>query len=306
MRKGFLISLISFRFSSSHPFKFTLENAKFYEKNGYLVFPSLIPHSLIDELQAHTKEMIEKFEIKELSFFKTNSDRGADFIHTGDKIHFFFEPDAIDAENHKLKVEKQNAFNKIGHAMHDLDPIYQRFSYQNTFKEILLGIGYKNPVLCQSMYIFKSPKIGQQVSPHTDNTYLITSPLSCCGLWVALDDATKENGCLWGVPGSHLEKTTHFMKRNPDATQTYFEETDKEKKKSYDIKNSIPLEVPKGSLVVLHGDFVHFSENNLSGEKRHAYTMHFVETENTTWDKNNWLQRNPLLPFKNYFQEKLY
>jgi phytanoyl-CoA hydroxylase len=52
------------------------------------------------------------------------------------------------------------------------------------------------------MYIFKGAKIGGEVLPHTDNTYLFTNPLSCIGFWLALHDATTENGCLWGVPGS--------------------------------------------------------------------------------------------------------
>jgi phytanoyl-CoA hydroxylase len=42
------------------------------------------------------------------------------------------------------------------------------------------------------------------VDPHTDNTYLITEPrLSTMAIWIALDNATLDNGCLWGVPGSH-------------------------------------------------------------------------------------------------------
>jgi len=40
------------------------------------------------------------------------------------------------------------------------------------------------------------------------------------GVWVAIEDATKENGCLWGVPKSHLEKTTKFFKRNENNTGT--------------------------------------------------------------------------------------
>lgn len=111
---------------------------------------------------------------------------------------------------------------------------------------------------------------------------------------------------VYGEYQIHKLKTTHFMKRNKEATQTYFEETDPEKKKSYSTDNSVPLEVPKGSLVVLHGDFVHFSEDNLSNERRHAYTMHFVEREKTIWDEGNWLQRNANMPFKEYFKEELF
>ena len=66
------------------------------------------------------------------------------------------------------------------------------------------------------MYIYKNPKIGTSVLPHTDNTYLITNPMSCLGIWIALEEANKENGGLWGIPGSHKETTSYFMKRTHD------------------------------------------------------------------------------------------
>lgn len=51
----------------------------------------------------------------------------------------------------------------------------------------------------QSMYIFKQPSIGGEVVPHQDSAFLSTDPPSCIGLWFALEDANKENGCLWCV-----------------------------------------------------------------------------------------------------------
>ena len=39
--------------------------------------------------------------------------------------------------------------------------------------------------------------------PHQDNTFLYTEPRTCTGLWLALEDATINNGCLWAIPGSH-------------------------------------------------------------------------------------------------------
>ena len=304
MSKRLCKSLIKSHFSTSKPFKFSSEHAQFYKENGYLVIPSLVSNDLIDQLRVQTSHLIDDYQLKDhLTVFDRNDERGPDFIHTGDKIHFFLETGALDDKTQKLKVDKQHAFNKIGHAMHDLDPIFHKFSYRESFKSILQGLGYQTPTLCQSMYIFKSPRIGQQVQPHTDNTYLITHPSSCIGLWVALDDAKKSNGCLWGVPGSHKQKTTLFFKRNKEATKTYTEDFDPKKEKSYDISKGVALEVTKGSVVVLHGDFVHYSDDNLSELRRHAYTMHFVEMNGVSWDKGNWLQRNEKLPFKDYYKE---
>ena len=40
-----------------------------------------------------------------------------------------------------------------------------------------------------------------QVVPHQDSTFLYTEPMTTVGLWWALEDCTKENGCLWAKPG---------------------------------------------------------------------------------------------------------
>ena len=68
------------------------------------------------------------------------------------------------------------------------------------------------------MYIFKQANVGSEVTPHQDSTFLHTSPkqtvlgkifkldseaVICLGMWIALEDATEDNGCLWSVPGSH-------------------------------------------------------------------------------------------------------
>ncbi len=157
-------------------------------------------------------------------------------------------------------------------------------------------MGYISPILVQSMYIFKNQRIGGEVGPHTDNTYIRTTPLSCAGIWVAFDDATKENGCMWGVPGSHKSPTDYFLKLGKDEKgeeKTFYEPN---QTPHYDTKDAVPLEVEKGSVILLHGDFVHLSHPNTSPYQRHAYTLHLVESRSHMWDKDNWLQRKEI-PF---------
>lgn len=57
------------------------------------------------------------------------------------------------------------------------------------------------------------------VIPHQDETYLHTTPEDkLLGFWIALDDATIENGCLWFIPGSHKNGVHRRFIRNPDET----------------------------------------------------------------------------------------
>lgn len=56
----------------------------------------------------------------------------------------------------------------------------------------------------------------QIVTPHQDASYLHTDPVNIVGFWIALDDATIENGCLWIARGSHKSGVHRRYVRNPD------------------------------------------------------------------------------------------
>ena len=70
-----------------------------------------------------------------------------------------------------------------------------------------------DPVVLQSMYIFKQPSIGGEVGCHQDATFLYTDPITVTGFWFALEDATLENGCLWAAPGGHRGPLRQLFKR---------------------------------------------------------------------------------------------
>ncbi|KAL4475411.1 hypothetical protein ABPG72_022046 [Tetrahymena utriculariae] len=285
--------------TSSFDKVFTERHVKEYFENGATLVENVLTEQEVDQMIAETERLVKQNDIfKKIVYFKSGQDkRGLDFIETGDKIHFFFEENVFD-KNGNLIVPKEHALNKIGHAMHDLDPFYQKFSYQPLYKYILQQIKYQAPSLVQSMYIYKNPKVGAEVCPHTDNTYLITEPkLSCVGFWFALHDATKENGCMWGVSGSQKESTKRFMCRNATGDDVLYEGEEKK----YELEKAVPLEVKRGSMLVFDGDYVHYSEHNRSKYPRHALTLHFVETANNIkWHSRNWLQRNSNFAFVDY------
>ena len=66
----------------------------------------------------------------------------------------------------------------------------------------------------RTMACVQQPKIGGEVRPHQDSTFLRTDPPSVIGLWWALEDATKQNGCLWALPGAHAQGVArHFIRK---------------------------------------------------------------------------------------------
>lgn len=124
------------------------------------------------------------------------------FLDSAGGIGFFFEAGAFDERGAQVKP-KELAINKIGHALHELDPVFRAWSYSPRVCALAQSLGLRRPLPMQSMYIFKQPGIGGEVVPHQDSTFLFTDPPTVVGLWLALEDATLHNGCLWAIPGSH-------------------------------------------------------------------------------------------------------
>jgi phytanoyl-CoA hydroxylase len=148
-------------------------------------------------------------------------------------------------------------------------------------------IGFLDPRLLQSMYIFKQPRIGGEVSCHTDHTFLWTEPRSCVGFWFAIDDATTENGCMWALPGGHRLPVKARSRLNAERTRAVMDVYDTE---PYPTTGLVSLEAKRGTLVLLDGALPHLSGPNHSAEPRHAYTIHAIEGS-ARYLPDNWLQR---------------
>ena len=269
-----------------------------YKERGFLVVEGFAGHEACDRLRCRAEELVQAFDPAEVvSVFSTREqNRLTDdyFMQSGDKIRFFFEENAFLPDG-KLRYEKEKSINKIGHALHDLDPVFDSFSRSQNVKAVAASLGFASPLLVQSMYIFKQPNIGGEVTCHQDSTFLYTEPTEIAGLWFALEDATIENGCLWAIPGGHRRGLKSRWLRSPEDRME-FQVFDSEPWPEAEL---IPLEVSKGSLILLHGLLPHRSLENKSDRSRHAYTLHLVPVE-ANYPAGNWLQRSATMPFRSF------
>ena len=266
------------------------EMLNFWNDKGYLIIEDFKTPQECDELIQRSKELIEEQDFNnQQSVFDTVSQSHNDdnyFLESGDKIRFFFEEKAnLDEEN--VKTNKQYIVNKIGHALHDLDEKFIAFSKNDQLDQIAKAVGFQDPLLLQSMYIFKQPKIGGEVVCHQDSTFLITEPESTVGFWFALEDANRDNGCLQVASGGHKGPLRKLFKR--ENNQMKMEELSNEPFPETDTF----VEVKKGTLVLLHGRLPHYSCENKSPNSRHAYTIHAIDGKSKYLDYN-WLQRPSL------------
>lgn len=269
-----------------------------YHRDGVIILENFVTDAACERLRQRALELVAEFDPAEVkSVFSTRNATQLDdryFIESGDKIRFFLEQDAFDAEGN-LRQPKAASLNKMGHAMHDLDPVFSEFSHSASLAEMASRLGIAQPVIIQSMYIFKPPRIGGEVVCHQDSTYLYTEPESCTGFWFALEDAIPENGCMYFIPGAHrgpLKQRNRRVAKYRLATEvlddTPWPEDDK-----------LAAPAARGSLVIFNGRAPHLSAANTSGRSRHAYTLHVID-QRSHYPADNWLQRDPSLPLRGF------
>jgi len=262
-----------------------------WQRDGVLVLPGFASAEAVAALKARARAIVDDFDPAAdggaAVFSSRDRARLAEqaLVDSADGVRCFFEEEAFDADG-RLAVPKAQAINKIGHALHDRDPVFERFSRDPRLAALVADLGVAEPRLMQSMLIFKQPRIGGEVVWHQDASFLITEPASVVGLWFALEDATLDNGCLWVAPGGHRGPLRERYVRHGDGFVT--EKLDATPWPSGDATR--PLEVPAGTLVVFDGHLPHASAPNRSPVSRMAYTLHVVDAR-AAWSPLNWLQR---------------
>jgi len=276
----------------------TAQQTKRYEQDGFLVLENFVDVDDCERLRTRATELVREFDPRGvISIFSTHEQtRTSDeyFLESGDKIRFFFEENAL-LNDGRLRQGKEQSINKIGHALHDLDATFSQFSRTPQIEGLVRELGINQPLLVQSMYIFKQPHIGGEVNCHQDATFLYTEPLRLVGLWFALEDATIENGCLWAIPGGHkLGLKSRFVRAEGGGTR--FEEFDSTPWPEDKLE---ALEVKQGTLIVLHPLLPHLSHENRSSRSRHAYTLHIIDA-GAQYPRENWLQRSPQMPLRGF------
>ncbi|MGJ7032453.1 phytanoyl-CoA dioxygenase family protein [Niabella hirudinis] len=237
--------------------KLQQQHIEFYNQYGYLVAPELISLAEIDALKAETAAIF----------------RGERGMVEGLMPVTPGEPDS----------EVLRKYVAI-HFPHKISPAIFRFLSHPQIVNILAGIISPNVKCMQSMLFVKAPgKKGQ--SWHQDEYYIPTRDCSLTGAWIAIDDATIENGCLWIIPG----RPGHIMRRVAYSGNEYADVD------TVDLQGlqaqAIPVEVKAGSVVFFNGYTLHSSLANKTNDCfRTALVNHYMNAASMLpWDQDGKL-----------------
>ena len=274
------------------------EQAQRYERDGYVVLPDFKSRSEVQAAIARAHSIVDAFEpdANAAVFSSVAPEKLADaaLLASAEQVHCFFEEEAFD-EQGRLRQAKALSINKIGHALHDRDAVFDAFSRGPALAALASQLGIAQPLLWQSMLIFKQPGIGGEVRWHQDASFFVTTPHSVTTFWFALEDATLDNGCLWLQRGGHRRPLREQFVREGDRLRML----PLDATPWPDASSAAPLEVRAGTLVVFHGLLPHYSAANRSPRSRLAYTLHVTDGR-AAYAASNWLQRSADFPARGF------
>lgn len=234
------------------------ENINFYASYGYLIAPAMLSQNEVDELKKETAA-----------------------IFRGERGHV---DGMVEVEKNETDSDVMKKYVAI-HFPHKLSERIHAFLFHQKIVDVLTNIISPNMKCMQSMLFVKGPgKAGQ--SWHQDEYYIPTRDKSLVGVWIAIDDATIENGCLWIVPG----RPGHIMQRVKNDSREYAD-VDTVDVSAY-TNDMIPVEVKSGSVVFFNGYTLHSSLRNKTTDCfRTALVNHYMSAESMLpWDQDGKLE----------------
>jgi len=228
---------------------------EFYEQNGYLVLDRALAPEEIDAINAEATRICR------------NADGTVEGIGTA--------PAGLADEEVLREILCIHFPHKISGLMHGM------LSHPAVVQALTTVIGPDVKCMQSMLFLKAAGKPGQ--AWHQDEDYIPTRDRSLTGAWIALDDATIENGCLWVIPGSHRPGVLWKQEWHGDKQ---FDCSFESRGFPYTAADEVPVEVRKGSVVLFNGYTLHRS---LPNRATHGFRRALV---------NHYMSASSLLPWR--------
>jgi len=232
------------------PKRLSDNQVQFFIAHGYIAVPDLIESGEIEELREDTVRIA----------------RGG------------YPCEAVQPTSENLSDDQILANILCIHQPHFISPIMEKYVKHPELCGVLSQITaahipfWDGSVKCMQSMLFVKPSGFQGQSWHQDEIYIPTRDRSLIGGWIAMDDATVENGCLWVIPGSH--QMGYLYSQKPHGNPDEFDSADLESY-GFDETLEVPIEVKTGTVVFFNGYLLHRSRKNRGQTYRRVLVNHY-------------------------------
>ena len=233
-----------------------------------------------DELEALSEDQFQQYQqqgyvvvegVLDEEFLETVTARLREYTH-GDR-----EPEAFAAQNEpavergEVDVDDPgNAVRKLeGLGMVEEDAVFRDVAHHDPIVDVAADLLGPHLKLLRSAAMLKPPEIGSEKSFHQDAAYYPIRPYDHVTVWVALDDATTENGCMRVVPGGHTDGLLNHETRDYETDIVVADDR-------YDTDDAVPVPMEAGSALFSHCLVPHYTEENRSSDWRRALIASYM------------------------------
>jgi|SRR5665811_661160 len=183
-----------------------------------------------------------------------------------------FESKARDTVDTLPREKKQDAVRKLARFV-EYDVRLKALSEHPKLMDVVSRVVGDTPELFQDMALLKPPYIGREKPWHQDNAFFnLPTDATICGVWIAMDEALPENGCMFIIPGSHHKgPVVHFNRRDWQICDT-----------DVAINEAVAVPLKPGGCLIFHGLLHHGTPPSQSPRRRRALQFHY-KPANLQW-----------------------
>ena len=233
--------------------KLTPQQIEQFQEKGYLKIPHrLITDDHLDLLREHYDALFAKKR-------GTSGEGMRNLAVVGDSE----QDETADRSEEMLQIME----------MWHYDEVYRELLYHEPLLDIAESLIGPNIQLFHDQALYKPAHHGGEVPWHQDNGYWRCTPANLVSIWMALDDADEDNGCMNVIPGSHLENA-------PDHARAVSEKGELPAllQANVDENRAAPVPLKAGCGMVHHCLMLHQTNPNRSQRRRRAMVIHYMPT----------------------------
>lgn len=241
-----------------------LTDAQFeqYQREGYVVAEDVLSAAEVDRQKNRIREYV-RGDRQETQFDRM--------------LEPSADPDGFDHEGDPVRK-----FEGVGMARED--DVFRELAFHENIVSVVSQLQGPNLKLLRYAGMLKPPGVGSAKTFHQDAAYYPIQPRDHVTVWVALDEATTENGCMQVVPGAHKDGLLHHEEMEYDTDIELAE-------RDYDESDTVSLPMEPGDALFQHCLLPHYTAPNESDQWRRAMIVAYMRSRSrfTTDDRPAWV-----------------